>query len=444
MPERPNIIFLFSDQQRHDTLGCYGQKLDVSPNLDKMAEKGVIFSQAYTNQPLCGPARACIQTGKFPTEVGCFRNGIALPENVNTLAKNLTANGYEVAYTGKWHLASDPKGGKYIHDPVPLQKRGGYNGFWKAADVLEHTSHGYGGYVWDEKNDIVDFEGYRVDAITDYAIEFIEHRSKDKPFFLFVSYLEPHHQNNRKSFEGPFGYKEKFEDFDPPADLKGLKGDWPEEFANYLACCYSIDENVGRIQQKIEDLGLSDNTVFIYTSDHGCHFRTREWEYKRSCHDASIHIPLIIKGPGFERGEVSHFAQLIDMMPTVLDIAGINLPETMRGISLKSVVKEKTKPREEIFIQISGTQIGRAIRTKKWKYSVKAPFRSGFFRWSSKIYQEEYFYDLESDPAEHVNLVTQRKYNTIKVELKRKLIAYIEEVEGYTPKIYSKLFKRIK
>lgn len=440
MRERPNIIFIFTDQQRADTMGCYGQKLNVTPNLDKIAKEGVRFTHAFTNQPVCGPARSIIQSGKYASEVGCFRNGIALPENINTLANILTSNGYDVGYTGKWHLASK----NYSREPVPLEKRGGYNGFWKAAEALEHTSHGYGGHVWDENNEIVEFEGYRVDAITDYAIEFIENRPKDKPFFLFVSYLEPHHQNDHKTFEGPKGYREKFENFEVPADLKGLKGDWLDEFGNYLACCHCIDENVGRIQQKISELGLFDDTVIIYTSDHGCHFRTRIWEYKRSCHDSSTHVPLIIKGPGFEPKTVTDFVQTIDMMPTVLDIAGVKIPEFTRGISAKSIVDGKFKSRGEVFIQISESQIGRAIRTKKWKYSVKAPFRSGFFSRSSKIYREEYLYDLENDLAEHNNLVKDMKYKNIRKELKEKLLSYVREIEGYTPIIWnSKRFKII-
>ena len=103
---QPNIIFIFSDQQRYDTLGCYGQDLDVTPNLDKMAKEGVLFEYAFTNQPLCGPARSILQTGLYATETTCYRNGISLPISDKNIANYFSDNGYDVAYIGKWHLAS--------------------------------------------------------------------------------------------------------------------------------------------------------------------------------------------------------------------------------------------------------------------------------------------------------------------------------------------------
>ena len=147
---QPNIIFYFSDQQRFDTCGCYGQSLDITPRLDAMAGEGVRFDLAFSPQPVCGPCRSTFQTGLYPTETGCFRNNIALPTDVKTLANYLTEAGYENAYIGKWHLAST--GGleeaptvDYHTKPIPLELRGGYEGFWRASDVLEFTSDGYGG-----------------------------------------------------------------------------------------------------------------------------------------------------------------------------------------------------------------------------------------------------------------------------------------------------------
>src|SRR5210317_1439971 len=128
---RPNIIVLFSDQQRWDTLGCYGQKLPISPNLDKMAEEGVRFEHAFTCQPVCGPVRATLQTGKFPTEVGCEVNHRHLPVDADTLAKRMKAQGYRTGYIGKWHLASGPNRLVNGYDPdyrivpVPEELRGG-------------------------------------------------------------------------------------------------------------------------------------------------------------------------------------------------------------------------------------------------------------------------------------------------------------------------------
>ena len=132
--KKHNIIFFFSDQQRWDTVGAYGQKLPVTPNLDAMAKEGVKFEYAFTCQPVCGPARACLQTGKYATETGCYRNGNELPEDSDTIAKQLNAAGYNTAYIGKWHLASNIGGVEYCDVGVPEEKRGGYK-FWHAADL---------------------------------------------------------------------------------------------------------------------------------------------------------------------------------------------------------------------------------------------------------------------------------------------------------------------
>ena len=167
-----NIIFYFSDQQRWDTCGCFGQPLNITPNLDKLAAEGVKFDNAFSPQPVCGPCRALFQTGKYPTETGCFRNNLMLPSNIKTLGEYMEKDaGYETAYVGKWHLASDGELEKkptidHTITAVPLELRGGYTGYWRAADVLEFTSHGYDGYVFDENNNRIDFKATVLTAST--------------------------------------------------------------------------------------------------------------------------------------------------------------------------------------------------------------------------------------------------------------------------------------
>lgn len=431
--ERPNIVFFFTDQQRWDTLGCYGQKLPISPNIDRMAREGVLFENAFTVQPVCGPARAVVQTGMYATETGCFRNGIALPLNAKTIARYLSEAGYEVGYIGKWHLASN-KEHNYRDKAIPPERRGGYKDYWLASDVLEFTSHGYDGHMFDAEGKQVEFKGYRVDCVTDFVLEYLRSRDRKKPFFLFVSYIEPHFQNDHKHFEGPIGSKEKFKDFEPPGDLVGTEGDWREEYPDYLGCCNSLDYNLGRIRAELKELGLEDNTLIFYTSDHGCHFRTRNAEYKRSCHEASIRIPMLAYGPGFKGGKVvKELVSLIDVAPTILAVAGIEKPPQMRGRQLQDLVKGgKTDWPKEVFIQISESQTGRAIRTKKWKYSVSVPDAKNP---ASDVYYEEFLYDLENDPYERKNLVRDPSFATIRRELADILKRRIREIEGKEPLI---------
>ncbi len=419
----PNILFIFSDQQRWDTMGCYGQRLPVTPNLDRMAVEGTRFEYAFTCQPVCGPARSCLQTGKWATETGCFRNDIALPGGERTLAHWLSAVGYEVGYLGKWHLASQGTEQQFQTRAVPPELRGGYTDFWLASDVLEFTSHGYDGHMFDGDGNRREFPKgrYRVDAQTDWALEYLQTRRRDRPFFLFLSFIEPHHQNDHERYEGPIGSKERFGDYDVPGDLIGTGGDWREHYPDYLGCCTSLDENVGRIRTELERLGLAENTLILYTSDHGSHFRTRNAEYKRSCHEGCIRIPMLACGPGFQRGQVvTDLVSLIDIPPTILAAGGAAIPDTMRGRPLQQAVAGAVDWPEDVFLQISEDHIGRAIRTARWKYSVWVPSNkpwSGSAVPGSAVYTEECLYDLHADPHERSNLVADPASAGVRAEL---------------------------
>lgn len=415
--KKPNIIFYFSDQQRADTAGCYGQKLPVTPNLDSVAKEGTLFENAFTCQPVCGPMRACLQSGVYATQIGCYRNDIALPTDTKGIAHYLKEAGYDTAYIGKWHLASDSEH-RLATKATPKERRGGYD-YWRAADVLEFTSHGYNGYVFDENGNKLDFKGYRADRINDYAIEYVK-KTHDKPFFMFVSHLEPHHQNDHLRFESPKGLKNSFKNYDVPGDLKGTLGDWRLQMPSYLACCNRVDYNFGKLIQTLKDEGIYDNTVIIYTSDHGCHFRTRNAEYKRSCHEASIKVPLVITGGGFTSGgKVSDLVSLIDLPATVLDIAGAEIPEHFMGKSLAD-----KKGHESVFIQISESQIGRAVRTDRWKYSVSAKNRDSAF---ADSYTEDCLYDLQNDPYEKNNLISDPSLAQTRKELREILLEYMKK-----------------
>ncbi len=432
---RPNIIFYFSDQQRWDTLNE-----ELMPNLWELSEEGLLFENSYTCQPVCGPARACLQTGQYATENKCYWNGIPLPEDTKTIADYFNENGYDTAYIGKWHLASDRYPGKGVHcekTAVPKERQGGYK-YWRAADVLEFTSHGYDGYVFDENGNRLDFKGYRADCINDFALRYINNHNGEKPFFMFVSQLEPHHQNDRGHFEGPTETIEKFRDYPLPEDLTFLEGNYKEEYADYLAAINSLDKNVGRLVEALKEKGIYENTVIVYTSDHGCHFKTRNSEYKRSCHDSSIHTPLVIGGGGInKKAVVDSLVSLIDIPPTLLYLADIPVPESYSG-NILPTLKEDATERDCVFVQISESQIGRAIRTKKWKYSARAA-GFGMMQHSASVYFDDFLYDLENDPCEKTNLVNNKNYRQIIREMRALLSQEMVKVGEKKP-IFCKPF----
>ena len=343
-----------------------------------------------------------------------------MTQQQTTLAHYFKGAGYRVGYVGKWHLSD--VGDK----PVPAEHRGGYVDLWQAADVLEFTSKPYGGHWFDGDGRQVAFEGYRVDALADTAVGFIR-QSKSEPFFLMLSWLEPHHQNDMKRFVAPEGYAARYADCHVPADLRNLPGNWMSQLPDYYGICARIDENVGRILACLDELGLTESTIVVFTSDHGCHFRTRNGEYKRSCHDGSIRIPMVFAGPGFDGGPaIDELVSLVDVPPTLLDAAGLSVPKDMHGRSMLALPDGRVDDwPEEVFFQISEAETGRGIRSQRWKYSVSAPGRRGGKDPGSDTYVERYLYDLHADPAEQVNLIGRREYADVAADLRRRLIQRI-------------------
>ena len=392
MQRPPNVIVFFTDQQRWDTTGIHGSPLDLSPNFDRLARAGTDVHYSITCQPVCGPARSCLQTGLYATETGCHRNGIALPRESRTLAHYFGDAGYDTAYIGKWHLA-DSGGGAVPHD-----QRGGYD-YWLASNGLEFTSDAYDMVMYDKDDAAVKLPGYRVDAQTDAMIRYID-AHQDKPFFLFSSFIEPHHQNHRDDYPPPVGYYERYRGRWLPPDLAALGGSAHQHWAGYCGMIKRLDEALGRLVDALISLDMLENTILLFTSDHGCHFKTRNAEYKRSPHDASVRVPTLLHGGPFTGGgRLSQLVSLIDLPPTLLAAAGIKPPPAMRGTSILPLLRgDAADWQREVFIQISESQVGRAIRTRRWLYAVSAPEKDGWNDSGSDHYIESELYDLLADP----------------------------------------------
>jgi arylsulfatase A-like enzyme len=269
----------------------------------------------------------------------------------------------------------------------------------------------------------VELPGYRVDATTDAAIRYL-HQRQNESFFLFVSYLEPHHQNHLDDFVPPSGYRLPYQGRWLPPDLAALGGSAHQHIAGYYGMVKRLDEAFGRLLDALESLGLAENTVVLFTSDHGCHFKTRNAEYKRSCHESSVRLPTALVGPGFNGGgRVDPLVSLVDLPATLLDVAGIPVPANFQGRSILPLVRGDAQDWPgEVFIQISESQVGRAIRTRRWKYSVVAPHKDGWQDPDSHEYQEEYLYDLEADPYELHNRIGLESHREVAAILRQRLV----------------------
>ncbi len=221
--KRPNIILFLSDQQRWDTLSHFGVQSGVTPNLDRLGKEGTFLERFFTVQPVCGLARACLQSGRYASETGNYKNGRTLPPDGDNLGKQMKRAGYDTAYVGKWHIYSDKipflTGVGY---DVPVKYRAGYD-YWLASNALEFTSHMEDGYVFDTQNRKVHIVGNRVDFLTDRAIDYLRGRGREKPFFLTISHLEPHQQNDLGRFCGPEGSRDRFGDAPLPEDSRGWR-----------------------------------------------------------------------------------------------------------------------------------------------------------------------------------------------------------------------------
>ena len=427
--KQKNVVVFFTDQQRWDSAGVHGNPLGLTPNFDRIAKSGTHCFNAYTCQPVCGPARASLQTGLYATNAGVPANGGTLKEGCRTLGEYFADAGYHTGYVGKWHL------GKGVAAVAP-ELRKGYQ-YWLGSNALEHTSDSYRTVMYDGDGNPVELPGYRVDAVADAGIRYInDHRAER--FFLMMSFIEPHFQNHRDDYPAPLGYEEQYRGRWTPPDLQDLPGGTAgRHLGGYWGMCKRLDEAYGRVLDTLISLGLEDDTIVVFTSDHGCHFKTRNDEYKRSCHESSTRIPLAFTGGEFTGGgEIRKLVSLVDVPPTLLDAAGLPVPIVMEGHSIMPLVRreEVTWP-EEAFIQISEAVAGRAIRCGRWKYAVRHADAGELRNPSPTRYTEDFLYDLYADPYELDNRIGVETLADVTTDLRARLKTWIKRVEGVDAEI---------
>ena len=425
---RPNVVVFFTDQQRWDTTGVHGNPMGLTPNFDRVAQEGTHCYNACSCQPVCKPVRLSLQTGTYASRFNAYHNGSTeLPADATTIAHCFQDAGYTTGYIGKWHLGRE--------NPVPRERRTGYD-YWLAAEALEHTSDAYHTTVYDNEGQPVNLPGYRVDGLTDAAIRFISD-NQDEPFFLFTSFLEPHFQNHRDDYPAPTGYEERYLDCWMPPDLRALGGSAARHLPGYYGMVKRLDEAFGRVLDALKSLGLEENTIVVFTTDHGCHFKTRNGEYKRSCHDASIRVPLALQGPGFDGGgRLKDMISLVDLPPTLMDACNVPIPESVQGRSFLPLTKGKREGwREEAYVEIfDPPYLCRAVRTQRWKYAIKRK-EEGLDDLSSWTFVEDSLYDLRADPYELNNLIGLSSHRHVADVLKERLVRNMRDAGEREPEI---------
>jgi arylsulfatase A-like enzyme len=416
---RPNILFINTDEQRQDTLSCYGNGIVNTPHIDDLANRGVRFDDAHCTHPLCTPARGSLLTGRLPSTNGQWRNGIALSEEETTIADCLRDVGYRTGLIGKAHFTpfqgnpeKHPESVQLKHpiegtDEVVVPEEecwkywrefdGPYYGFDHIELALGHGDFGInGGHygLWlaenhPNKRDLffqdaaieqtderfnswkspVPAEIHSTTWVTDRTIEFMD-AAGDNPFFAWVGIPDPHFPYDPPE---PYCYMydpddmprpidpngEVWDDRDPPRYVEYyLEHRYPEPwneiteeiqreiYAHYYGMCTMIDDAVGRILDALDRLGIADNTIVVFTSDHGDWLGDHGLWQKGAVHTRGVtQVPLVIRWPGVEvPGRiVEHVTSHVDIMPTLLDAADVEIPYGVQGKSLRPVIDGRTE-----------------------------------------------------------------------------------------------------
>ena len=463
---RPNILFLMSDEHRHDALGCAGNPVIQTPNLDNLAKRGVHFTHTYCQGPLCQPSRASIITGQYVHQHGQTWNQFSMKPEWPTMMKSLQTAGYETAMVGKAHFAGDGVvaqdrdfrntewsqrfGLDWMveeYDKAILQIPGAktpYTEYLRSKDLLStflaETPHtrpnirdAYAGKV--SKLPLADCQS---SFIGDRAIDFLRTRKptgKDaKPFFLWVSFVEPHPPIIDNSF-----WAERYKDANIPVGpvvMPELKDDaygryirtWihnigsenftPEGAArmarHYYGMMSQVDRKIGDIVRALQETGADKNTWIIYTADHGEMMGDHKMVFKNVFYRGSVRVPNIVSPPGGMKGRTSaELVESIDLTATMLDVAGAELPQC-QGRSLVPLVKGQARGRDVVFSELAGHQ-------NKNNFFVMAATRRYRYLYDKLNDLPCELFDLEKDPDEMHNLIDDPGHAAIRKDLQARV-----------------------
>jgi len=385
-------------------LGCMGTPDIHTPNLDGLAAEGVLFRQAYSNCPVCTPFRVNLLTGRYGSQTGVLQNNLRVPAGERTLASALNDGGYRTGYVGKWHIGGSG------NVPIPPELRAGFTDF-----IGYQCYNGFRENVWffDEAGNRHEFGKHRTDATTDIAVERLE-RMAGEPFALFVSYQNPHYPvqpgpEYEAMYDGVTITRRPntreidpyTQTFSPPSpkpketdpDYQRYGGRLDEYLRLYYAMVTQLDAGVGRLLEALDRLGLRDETVVVFTSDHGDLQGSHGLKNKSSPFEESAGIPLIVRLPGGARGlETEALVSGVDFFPTCLDYAGLPPGPTVEGVSFAPLTRGETQVLDgPVFSEMPDWCM---VRRGPYKLVAERP-----------ALEPTLLFDLEADPYELTNLV---------------------------------------
>lgn len=412
---RPNVIFLFADQMRAHDMGCMGNTQVITPHLDKMAGDGLLVTNMIAASPVCTPYRGQLMTGRYGHATGVVHNDLKLPNSEVTIADKMTDAGYHTGYIGKWHLAG------HRNNPVAKEDRRNWH-FWAVRNCSH--KHFEPEYWVNDDTEPVTVNGWEPDVQTDVAIEYIR-THREHPFFLAVSYGPPHNpyrapERFLKQYEG----RRLTERPNVPPRAEKDK----DQLLHYDAMVTSLDECVGRISAELDLHGLTDNTILVFTSDHGDMLGSQGHRLKQRPWEESINVPFIIRYPdGIKAGQKRDWiVSSVDLMPTLLGLCGAGIPSQVQGLNQSDLFAGKGEEIREsayLFNTHAGSGPGcdwRGIRTKDWVYAYH-------------MEGDWVLYDLKNDPYQLNNLVGKPEYRDQRNALRKALEALRSELDENLP-----------
>lgn len=417
--KHPNLLFVFADQMRGQDMGCMGNKQVITPNFDQLANEGVMLTNAISTYPLCCPARAMLMTGRYPLSNTVITNGPPLPDSEIGIAEVLKTAGYQTGYIGKWHLNGHPNANQFI---PPGLKRHGFD-YWAATNI----NHKYfDSYYYRDTDEKIPVEGWEPDTQTDLAIQYMEKQKDGPPFCLFLSWGPPH-----DPYIAPKKYKKMYD----PEKIELRENAFLADkniIVNYYAAITSLDWNIGRLMKAMDNLGIIDDTIIVFTSDHGEQLFSLYLFHKQWPYEETISVPFIIRYPRkIEAGQINDvLVGTPDIMPTLLSLCGVEIPGTVEGKDLSPfILGNATGPEpDSVLIEVinpcavvqdrTGMRAWRGVRTKRYTY---ARFRD----------EDWLLIDNKFDPFQRRNLIYNTEYNSLKEELKSKLDEWLEKTNDH-------------
>lgn len=389
---RPNVLFVFSDMQRAYSMGCYGDANARTPHLDTLARQGARFDAAISNTPVCCPYRACLMSGQYAHHHGVMSNGVGFRPTVKCVAETFGDAGYETGYSGKWHINTPRETGEELRYGFP--ESGTPFGFYRTD---RHSAN-----------------------VTDVAIQFIAEKSREEtPWLLFVSWILPH-----SPYKAPDGYREHFSNITiPPNVPPGAATENARQcLPDYYGMIESLDDEFGRLVEALEKAGVADDTIVVFSSDHGDMIGSQGLKAKRWPYEESARIPLLIRyRRSIKPGTV--IADPIgspDVYPTLAGLAGVAAPDGLDGADFSPLLRGETSkpPRDYVYLEMQYAYVPwpgwRALRTRNLMYArtVDKPWL---------------LFDLAKDPWQMNNLVDDPASQSLVKQLDDRLAAIMQE-----------------